>query len=209
MKMILKSQEIGLKFKDSKKEGFFNVQKCGDIGLAWKCDASHDQAVKVNTVMNGTFDNEQGSKFYLEYSIMKKSRLKYENNITSNVKGCIARMIVYRKCVLTKIIKKRAENSHQIIIIKIMTFAQDEKMKAKATFHVSSNETNDSDNVWFMRDGIICDGSNSLASKSVSSECNAFFYMEKNKRHEEELASKTKVNMIYLYVSHHYDTYLC
>jgi len=60
IKMILMLQEIGLKFKDSKKEGFFNVQKFGDIGLAWKCDASHDKAVKVNAVMHGTFDNEQG-----------------------------------------------------------------------------------------------------------------------------------------------------
>jgi len=111
IKMILMLQEIGLKFKDSKKEGFFNVQKFGDIGLAWKCDASHDQAVKVNTVMHGTFDDEHGYIYYLKFCIMKRLKLKYENNIISNIKWCIARMIVNRKCVLTKMINKRAENS--------------------------------------------------------------------------------------------------
>jgi len=49
-------------------------------------------------------------------------------------------------------------------------------MKVNATFHVSLNETDDSDNVWFMRDGSVCDRSKSVASKSVSLECNAFFY---------------------------------
>jgi len=38
-------------------------------------------------------------------------------------------------------------------------YTQDGKMKAKATFHVSSNETDESVNVWFMRDGCVCDGS--------------------------------------------------
>jgi len=112
MKTILNSQEIMLKFKDSKKEGLFNVQKFGDIGLTWKCDASHDQEVKVNAVMHYTFHIEQGYEYYLESSIMKKLRLKYENNITSNIEGCIPKMIVDRKCVLTKMVNKRAERSH-------------------------------------------------------------------------------------------------
>jgi len=113
LKMILKLQERGLKFKDSKKEGLSNVQKFGDIGLAWKCDASHDQGVKVNAGMHDTFDNEQGYKYYLESSNMKRLMLKYENNITSNIKGCIARMIVNRICTLTKLINKRAEKLHK------------------------------------------------------------------------------------------------
>jgi len=65
-------------------------------------------------------------------------------------------------------------------------------MKAKATFHVSLNETDNSDSVWFIRDGSDCDGLKSVASKSVSSECNTFFYMEKIKRFEEEMASKQR-----------------
>jgi len=110
MKMILKLQGIGLKLKDSMKEGLFNAQKFGYIGLAWKCDASHDQVVKVNAVMYFTFNHEQGYEYYLESSIMRKFRLKYGNNITSNIKGFIARMIVNRKCVLAKMTNKRAEN---------------------------------------------------------------------------------------------------
>jgi len=37
-------------------------------------------------------------------------------------------------------------------IITKRTSAQDGKIKAKTTFYVSSNETDDSNNVWFMRD---------------------------------------------------------
>jgi len=115
MNMILRLQEIGLEFRDSKKKGLFNVQKFGDIGLAWKCDASHDQALKVDAVIYQNFDDEQGYECYLGSNIMKKLRLKYENNITSNIKGCIARMIVNRKCVPTKMVNKRAENFHKTI----------------------------------------------------------------------------------------------
>jgi len=207
IKMILKLQEIGLKFKDSKKKGLFNIQTFGDIILAWKCDASHDQAVKGNTVMHGTFDDEQGYGYYLKSNIIKRMKVKYENNIISNIKGCIARMIVDKKCVPTKLINKRAEKC--IIFFTKRTSAQDGKMKAKATFHVSSNGTDDPNNVWFMRDGSVCDGSKSVASKSVLSECNAFFYMKKIKRLDEELASKTGVTIIHFYVLHLYDTYVC
>jgi len=126
-------QEIGLKFKDSKKKGLFNVHKFCDIGLAWKCYASHDQAVKVNDVVYGTFDDESGYEYYLEFSIMKKLRLKYENNVTSNTKRCIVRMIVNSKCVLTNLINKRVETLHRKIIAK-RTSAQDGKRNAQATF---------------------------------------------------------------------------
>ena len=75
MMMILKSQEIGLKFNDSKKQGLINVHTIGDIGLTWKCGASHDQAVKVNDIMHGTFDDQAFYEYYMETSIMKKRRL--------------------------------------------------------------------------------------------------------------------------------------
>ena len=82
-------------------------------------------------------------------------------------------------------------------------------MKAKTTFHISLNEADNSDSVWFIRDGSGCNGLKSVASKSVSSECNTFFYMEKIKRLEEELASRTEVTIILFYVLHLYDTYVC
>ena len=89
------------------------VQKFGDIGLAWKCNSLQEQAVKVYEVMHGTFDNQAGYEYYMETSIMKKLMIKYEDLVTSSIKGCVARMIVNWKCVLTKLINKRAEKSHQ------------------------------------------------------------------------------------------------
>ena len=85
-------------------------------------------------------------------------------------------MIVNKKYVFTKLINKRAEKSYQKKIITKRTSAQDGKRKTKSTFHVSLNENDDADDVWYMRDGNICDG-----MKSVASDCNSFFYMEKKK----------------------------
>ena len=111
--MILKAQETGLEYEDVKTVQKSQVQNFGDIGLSWKCDSSHEQAVKVYEVMHGTFDDQAGYEYYMETSIMKKIKIKYEDLTTSSIKGCIARMIVNRKCVLTKLINKRAEKSHQ------------------------------------------------------------------------------------------------
>ena len=68
------------------------------------------------------------------------------------------------------------------------TSTQDRKRKRKSTFHVSSNENDDSDNVWYMRDGSVCDG-----SKSVVSDCNTFFCMENIKSLEKETGVKNEV----------------
>jgi len=139
--------------------------------------------------MHDTFDDEQGYEYYLEFNIIKRLRLRYENNIISNITGCIMRMTVYRKCVLTNLI--RAEKPHQFFSKR--KSAQDGKIRANAASHVSSNETDDPKNVWSMHDGGVRDGSKSVALNAVSSECNAFFYMEKIKKLEVELASKTEV----------------
>lgn len=55
-----------------------------------------------------------------------------------------------------------------------------------------------------MQDGSICDG-----SKSVVSDFNAFFCMEKMRSLKEELASKTEVKLFDLFVLRVYDTYVC
>ena len=55
--MILKSQEIGLSFsKGNGKDSRTIIQTFNDKGSAWKCDASHEQATKINEVMHGSFD---------------------------------------------------------------------------------------------------------------------------------------------------------
>ena len=110
--MLLKAQETGLEYEEISNEISW-VQKFGDIVLAWKCNSLQEQAVKVYEVMHGTFDDQAGYEYYMETSIMKKLIIKCEDLVTSSIKGCVTRMIVNRKCVLTKLINKRAENLHQ------------------------------------------------------------------------------------------------
>ena len=195
--MILKSQEIGLSFsKGNGEDSRTIIQTFNDIGSAWKCDASHEQATKINEVMHGSFDG--GYEFYMEANIMKELKIKYEDSITTATKGCIARMIVNRKCVLTKLINKRSEISHQRKIITKRTVALPEgTKKVKSTFHVSSNGKGE--NVWFMRDGSVCDGSTIV----VPNEVNTQFYLDRIKGLEDQLATKMKVttlvNMCYCF----------
>ena len=55
--MILKSQEIGFTSSKGKDEKIpIVIQSFNDIRSAWKCDASHEQATKINDVMHGSFD---------------------------------------------------------------------------------------------------------------------------------------------------------
>lgn len=97
----------------------------------------------MNNIMHGTFNNQAGYEYYMQSSIMKILRFNHEDNITSNIKGCIAGMIVNRKCVLTKLINKRAEKSHQKKIITKRTYAQDGTRKNKSKFYMSLNESAD------------------------------------------------------------------
>ena len=106
--MIMKAQSIGLSIKDKNKE-IRSIQTYWDIGLVWKQDGSVKTAGKINTIVNTTFTDSSGYKYYLEAQIMKKYKLKYKNDQT---KGSIARMIVLRKCELAKVINKRAKNTH-------------------------------------------------------------------------------------------------
>ena len=108
--MILRAQELGIKYNS--KTGPTTVQTFNDIGQAWHDDDSHKLAIKLNDVMHASFEDECGYEFYMENTIMKKMKLKYDDK-TPNIKGSIARMIVNRKCEITKVINKRAEKSHQ------------------------------------------------------------------------------------------------
>ena len=111
--MILKSQEIGLIISKGKGEEIpIGIQSFNDIGSAWRCDASHEQATKINDMMYVPLDG--GYEFYMEEKIMKDLKIKHDSSITPAPKGCIARMIVNRKCILTKLINKRSESSHQL-----------------------------------------------------------------------------------------------
>ena len=105
--------------------------------------------------------------------LMKKLKIKYEKNITNTTKLCITRMIVNRKCVLTKLINKRAEKSHQKKTITKRTSALPDRIKKKKSIcHVPSNESIES--VWYMWDGV-CDGFKTV----VPNEFNSYFYMKK------------------------------
>ena len=92
----------------------------------------------------------------------------------------------------TKLVNKRAEKSHQKKITK-RTTAQNGFKKTKSSFHISSNDS--TENIWYLRDGSICDG-----SRSVSSGYKSFFFMERIKRLEEQLATKNEVKLSYLII---------
>ena len=117
---------------------------------------------------------------------MKKMKLKYDDK-SPNIKGSIARMIVNRKCEITKVINKRAEKSHQKTIIskrnKSQIKDQRNQRRSKCTFSVSGNNT------WYMRDGSVCDGSKATLPPKFNSQ----FYLERIKELEEKLVKKEKV----------------
>ena len=77
--------------------------------------------------MNNTFTQKSGYEFYLETKIMKKFKLKFIED--SHCKGSIARMIVTRKCELSKVINKRAERTHQKKILKVRYNKEEENAK--------------------------------------------------------------------------------
>ena len=102
--------------------------------------------------MNNTFTQKSVYKFYLEMKLMKTFKLKYVED--SHVKGSIARMIVTRKCELSKVINKRAERTHKKKILKVRYNKEEEN--AKKIGAKKSNSFRIDEN-WYNDDGSIYD----------------------------------------------------
>ena len=170
--MIMQSQKIGLEVVDDKMQTSRLSQSYSDIGLAWKLDASTETAAKIDNIINNTFTQKSGYEFYLEKKLMKKFKLKYAED--SHVKGSIARMIVTRKCELSKVINKRVEQTRQKIILKVRYNKEKENAKKIGAKKVNSFQINDS---WYNADGSVYDANkDSFDEKELDN-----FYVEKIK----------------------------
>ena len=115
--MVLKAQKINLHVEDKKTGELRNVQSFKDIGAVWKKKNNNTTSVKINTIINKTFTENSGYKFYLETKIMKEFMIKYSDKLETKVS--IAQTIVMRKCELGKAINKRLERTHQKKIVKV------------------------------------------------------------------------------------------
>lgn len=70
--MILQSHKIGLKVIDEKTHTSRLCQSYSDIGFTWKMYASMETAETINNIINKTFTQKSGYKFYLETKLTKK-----------------------------------------------------------------------------------------------------------------------------------------
>ena len=173
--MILRSQEVGLKVKIEDDER--NVTCWNDIGKAWRNDDSIDTAKKLYEVVHATFDDKSCYEIYMEANVMKKLKLKY-NDEEYKKKGCIARMIITRKSELNKLINKRSDSTHQKKILSKRVIKNGDR-NSKGTFTVKAP---DKSTECYNRDGSFC-----VSEKSVEiAQFDSLFYMEKIRNLENE-----------------------
>ena len=173
--MILRSQEVGLKVKIEDDER--NVTCWNDIGKAWRNDDSIDTAKKLYEVVHATFDDKSCYEIYMEANVMKKLKLKY-NDEEYKKKGCIARMIITRKSELNKLINKRSDSTHQKKISSKRVI-KNSNQNSKGTFTVKAP---DKSTECYNRDGSFCDSEKSVEIAQFDS----LFYMEKIRNLENE-----------------------
>ena len=106
LRMIRRAQQVGLCI-DKK-----IVSSIKEIGQAFQNDDSIECATKINTILNADFRIRSGYERTIESVIMKRLNIQYTDH-DSTAKGCVARMVVKRKCNIAKVINKRCNSSHQ------------------------------------------------------------------------------------------------
>ena len=183
--LILKAQKINLQLEDKKTGELRNVQSFKDIGAAWKNSNDNTTAVKINTIINKTFTENSGYKFYLETKIMKEFMIKYSDDL--EIKGSVARMIVMRKCELGKAINNRSERNHQKKIVKVRMKHEDLEVKKFEKIKVNSFRI---DNNWFNDDGSEYTGKDRGASITTDG---TLFFIERIRKLEEEIKATKEV----------------
>ena len=114
-KMIIKAQQVKLTISVGGEERL--IQTFNEIGLKWKDDSSVETATKINSIINGHFEEWHGYEYYMENEIMNQFNLKYCSN-DDTTKGSIARMVVKKRVNLSKAINRRSETTHGQTIVK-------------------------------------------------------------------------------------------
>ena len=113
--MVRKAQQVGLTVQRNDTQKLCSSLK--EIGECFKKDASIDCATKINYVVNEGFEIRTGYDVYAENRVMGKLNLKYSDD-EKPAKGCVARLIVKRRCNIAKLINKRCKWTHQNKITK-------------------------------------------------------------------------------------------
>ena len=76
-----------------------------------------DCATKINYVVNEGFEIRTGYDVHADNRVMSKLNLKYSDDEKPG-KGCVARIIIKRRCNISKLINKRCERTHMRKITK-------------------------------------------------------------------------------------------
>ena len=89
------------------------VLSFSETGKAFKFDDSVECAFKINQILTESFDDNGVIPYHCETKVMNNLKLKYieEENNDKDV-GCIARIVVKRKCDLSKVTNTRVQNTH-------------------------------------------------------------------------------------------------
>ena len=114
-RMIMKAQQVELTISVGGEERL--IQTFNEIGLKWKDDSSVETATKINSIINGHFEEWHGYEYYMENEIMNQFNLKYCSN-DDMTKGSIARMVVKKRVNLSKAVNRRSETTHKQTIVK-------------------------------------------------------------------------------------------
>ena len=89
-------------------ESYQLVTSLKEIGEAFKKDESIECATNINYVVNEGFQIRTGYDVYAKNRVINHLNLKYSDDEKVG-KGSVARMIVKRRCNISKLINKRNE----------------------------------------------------------------------------------------------------
>ena len=108
--VVMKAQELQLKFKSGKKLKDVNTLK--DIGKSLYTDKSQENISNINYCLKGQFKTK-GERFgwahELEKEFMDDYNYEYLEDDKTKMKGCIERLIVRRRIELSKLVKRLGE----------------------------------------------------------------------------------------------------
>ena len=176
LRMVRRAQQVGLSLNSNL------VTSIKEIGQAFSNDDSIECATKINTILNEDFRIRSGYERTIESIIMKKLNIVYTDQ-ESTAKGCVARMVVKRKCNIAKVINKRVDRTHQGKVHIKRTQDEVAALLLKDSEQAFAVGTSG----WFTSDGKQYEPTGKIVSKR------SHFYMNKIAKLESELKKKEDI----------------
>ena len=177
-KMLRKAQRVGLTIHDNNKERV--VSSFSEIGKAFKYDGSVECAVKLTE----SFDDDGVFSYYCETRVMNNLKLKYieEENSDKDV-GCIARMVVKRKCDISKVFNKRAGNTHakKVLVKRTPDEVKENPIKDRKQAFVFSKKR------WFTKESFEVNHNGEIEDESLN------YYKQKYEQLQKKFDDREKV----------------